>query len=523
MLSDGLEDARGRDGSLLAPKHFAATEVELEHAIEHARVADRARAEAAAQRGLKGLTALNSAISKNQKYMEEVVALRARARKQGAETFFEPEFERVDKKLRTASRMLEEEQFERADRQRPELIRAYAALELKGLKKGTVAKAEEAISSAEKAGARKLAPKTLQNARAELKLAISVLDADRTQLDKSNAYATKATWLAHRSREIANLVKHFQSQNFTNEERVLWYQDQLQRVRRAVRKDPLPFDQANAKVVQALRDDVLALHSVLQDTQGTNNSFQRRVSQLEQDLEAQRKRHDSEMEQLLQDHQQQLAANIEAREQQLAALDSGNRAQLVRAQLKAEAQIKKLKKQQTDQVRELEQRLSAEAQARAEAAERERRHQARFEQTRQFFAASDAEVFRQGDDVLIRLKGIYFRPGSHELEARNYGLLNNVMAAINVFPKATVKIIGHTDARGSASRNLGVSLARAQSVVRFLSTVGGIKADRLIAEGRGEEEPLATNETPDGRSQNRRIDVLIVNTIQPSPVASRAK
>ena len=94
-----------------------------------------------------------------------------------------------------------------------------------------------------------------------------------------------------------------------------------------------------------------------------------------------------------------------------------------------------------------------------------------------------------------------------------------------MFPNATVKIIGHTDSRGSAARNLEVSQARAQSMLQFLSTVGGIEANRLIAEGRGEKEPLATNETPEGRSQNRRIDVVIINQTngKPSPVASRAK
>jgi outer membrane protein OmpA-like peptidoglycan-associated protein len=222
------------------------------------------------------------------------------------------------------------------------------------------------------------------------------------------------------------------------------------------------------------------------------------------------------MEQVLQDHQKQIAATIAASEQQVAALASGNKTQLMQAQQQAEEQIAALKAQQSSQVRALEERLSMEAQARAEAEQRERRDQARFEQAQQFFAASDAEVFRQADNVLIRLKGFYFGPGSHEVEARNYALLNNVIAAINVFPESTVKIIGHTDASGSSKRNLEISAARAQSVVRFLSTVGGIPENRLVAEGRGEEEPLATNETPEGRSKNRRIDVLIINDGKPT-------
>jgi outer membrane protein OmpA-like peptidoglycan-associated protein len=135
------------------------------------------------------------------------------------------------------------------------------------------------------------------------------------------------------------------------------------------------------------------------------------------------------------------------------------------------------------------------------------------------FGEDEAEVFRKGDDVLIRMRGFGFGVGKSEIRSRNYPMLNKLIAAINTFPGSRAIITGHTDSRGSEKRNLELSAARAQSVVQFLTTVGGVEPQRLTAEGKGESEPVAPNETADGRAKNRRIDVLIKNP--PAPAATQ--
>ena len=77
-----------------------------------------------------------------------------------------------------------------------------------------------------------------------------------------------------------------------------------------------------------------------------------------------------------------------------------------------------------------------------------------------------------------------------------------------------VQIIGHTDATGSDETNKKLSEQRANSVARFLSDVGGYPENRIQAQGMGAEKPVASNATPEGRAQNRRIDVLIINQPQ---------
>lgn len=472
QLSDGLEDAKGRDGALLAPNMFTSTKEKLDQAINYARKADKDRANKAAQEGLENLRKLNETIARNRQEMGEVVDIRVRANMQGATVLFKEQSEDADEHFRVASRFLEQGQIEDARKLRPDLIEEYAKLELAALKKGTVAAAKKAISAAEEADAGDYAPKTLQNAREELKLALSVLDADRTQVEKSNAYAKNATWLAERAHVITDLVKYFGSQDFSDEDRVLWYQAQLQRVRKASRNDMLPFDQPNTKVIQALRDDVVALKSVMKESHHTNTMAQQRISQLEQNIESQQRVQEKELQKLLENH-----------EQQLSAMNSGNANRLDRA-----------KRDASQQVAALQQRLSTQALAQAEQERQERRSQERFEVIQSLFNDGEAEVFRQGNNVLIRLKGFSFRPGKYEIEARNYALLNKVVSAINTFPESSVRITGHTDAIGSDKRNLELSVTRAQSVLAFLSTVGGVKTGRLMADGRGEEQPVASNE-----------------------------
>lgn len=489
QLSDGLEDARGQDGALLAPTAFAKTSENLDQALLFARKADKQQANEVAQKGLDNLKKLNKAMTSNRMEMEEVLSIRTRANAQGANLLFKAESEFVDKSFRSASRLLEQGETESARKARPALIQKYADLELAALKEGTVAVAEKAIVAAEDANAGTHAPKTLQYAREELKLALSMLDADRTQVKESNLHAAQATWMANQAREITVMIEYFKSQNYSNEDRLLWYQNQLQQVRSALRDETLPFDQSNTKVVQALRDDELALKSVMKEIRSSNRITQQRVVQLEQNIESLRRSHEDELQKILKVH-----------ENQLAALNSGNASKMTQA-----------KKEATAQVAYLQQRLSEQTLKQAETDRQEKRAQDRFVQTQHLFSTAEAEVFRQGNNVLIRLKGFNFKPGQHAVEALNYALLNKVVSAINTFPESNVVIIGHTDEIGNDARNMELSAARARSVVEFLSSVGGIKATRMTADGRGEEEPLASNETAEGRGANRRIDLLIVN------------
>jgi outer membrane protein OmpA-like peptidoglycan-associated protein len=108
------------------------------------------------------------------------------------------------------------------------------------------------------------------------------------------------------------------------------------------------------------------------------------------------------------------------------------------------------------------------------------------------------------------LRGINFESGSAALTPDSHPVLDQVIASLNSYPEVRLEIRGHTDSQGPAAFNLQLSQKRAESVRQYLIN-GGIAADRITAIGVGEEEPISSNGTAEGRSQNRRIEFKRLN------------
>lgn len=125
------------------------------------------------------------------------------------------------------------------------------------------------------------------------------------------------------------------------------------------------------------------------------------------------------------------------------------------------------------------------------------------------FAPSDARILREGNDLIIRLTGLSFPSGQSVIESRYFGLLRSVQDAIQVYPESPIVIEGYTDSIGSAELNQLLSQDRADSVRRYLIANLGLPISRVDAVGYGKNRPIASNDTPDGRARNRRIDVVI--------------
>ncbi|MEY3195211.1 MAG: hypothetical protein RIQ78_1308 [Bacteroidota bacterium] len=109
----------------------------------------------------------------------------------------------------------------------------------------------------------------------------------------------------------------------------------------------------------------------------------------------------------------------------------------------------------------------------------------------------------------ILLKNIYFEFDKDELMPRSFVELQNLLKIMRDNPKLSIEIAGHTDAFGDDAYNLDLSRRRAESVVRFL-TVNKISKARLTARGVGELKPISTNDTVDGRAQNRRVEFMVL-------------
>jgi outer membrane protein OmpA-like peptidoglycan-associated protein len=151
----------------------------------------------------------------------------------------------------------------------------------------------------------------------------------------------------------------------------------------------------------------------------------------------------------------------------------------------------------------------AEQVATARKLEEERKFNQKFIEIQHYFGADEAEVYKRGNQLIIRLKGIQFPIGKAIIMPENYLLLSKVQRAIKAFDGPSVMVEGHTDSTGNNETNQPLSQQRAKAVQDYLVANKTITSDKIASQGYGSSRPLASNATPDGRAMNRRIDVII--------------
>jgi outer membrane protein OmpA-like peptidoglycan-associated protein len=118
-------------------------------------------------------------------------------------------------------------------------------------------------------------------------------------------------------------------------------------------------------------------------------------------------------------------------------------------------------------------------------------------------------VTRVGDQIILNMPGnITFATNSADISASFYPVLNSVALVVNEFEKTYVDVIGHTDSTGSAEYNQQLSVRRAQSVSSYLQSQK-VLPERLLTSGMGPNSPVASNDTPEGRSLNRRVEIIL--------------
>lgn len=104
--------------------------------------------------------------------------------------------------------------------------------------------------------------------------------------------------------------------------------------------------------------------------------------------------------------------------------------------------------------------------------------------------------------------GILFDTGSDKIKPESSGVLKEISAVLSENPELKIKILGHTDADGDAAANLDLSKRRAISVKNELSNTFGINTSRIETDGKGEAEPVAANDIPANKAQNRRVEFI---------------
>lgn len=125
-------------------------------------------------------------------------------------------------------------------------------------------------------------------------------------------------------------------------------------------------------------------------------------------------------------------------------------------------------------------------------------------------ANSGVEVQRVGNNITLDMPGgVTFATNSADINASFYTVLDKVAATLGEFDQTVIEVAGHTDSTGSRAYNMSLSERRAGSVVSYLSS-RGVARERMISVGAGPDHPVDTNDTPEGRAQNRRVEITIV-------------
>jgi outer membrane protein OmpA-like peptidoglycan-associated protein len=180
-----------------------------------------------------------------------------------------------------------------------------------------------------------------------------------------------------------------------------------------------------------------------------------------------------------------------AAQRQEALTEADRLAQQRQAQL---TEAERLAEERQQRITEMEESARA-AQARAEALADE---------------LEDVESKRTERGLVLTLSGVLFATARADLQAGQVRSLDRLADLLAEYPEHRIVIEGHTDSAGAAAYNESLSQQRSEAVARYLAGKG-VARDRIQARGLGEAFPIASNDMPAGRQQNRRVEIIVEN------------
>ncbi|MQY43582.1 OmpA family protein [Epibacterium sp. SM1969] len=124
--------------------------------------------------------------------------------------------------------------------------------------------------------------------------------------------------------------------------------------------------------------------------------------------------------------------------------------------------------------------------------------------------SNDISIVNTGDRLIVSLPNdLTFATDSAQVSSAVRADLLKVADSLVRYPSSSVQVIGHTDSDGDAGYNQGLSERRANSVADLIQA-GGVPFNRIFTQGRGENQPVASNLTPEGKQANRRVEIVVI-------------
>lgn len=417
----------------------------------------------------KGQDALNNAeeTSKVARTMlPDVIESRKKARLAGAADLGDV-YTKVEEQFLDLTRAIEDNNIRYTQKNGPKVKEDYLSLELLAIKTSSIGKVQPLITQAIDEKAKKYVPQTLEMAQKSVADTDQYITDNRYAKEEIDQKVKESMFQAQRTLSLNNQSKTLEK--MTSEEIALWMEKNLHQI----------TTQLSAQDTRN-QDVDMQVGTILESiTQLQNDNRSMKV-----ELDAKEKA-----------YRERLAlyeSQVDALNQRIATLEGTTvEDQKVKADLLAEQKA-------------IEQKLAA-----------EREFNRKYLEVQTFFRADEAEVYKQKNQLVIRLKAIQFPVGTATISPENFALLGKVQRAIQTFEGSSVVVEGHTDSTGSDEVNQALSTQRAEAVSAYLVANKTIQPDKIAARGYGASRPLASNTTPEGRAINRRIDVIINPSVVP--------
>ena len=125
-------------------------------------------------------------------------------------------------------------------------------------------------------------------------------------------------------------------------------------------------------------------------------------------------------------------------------------------------------------------------------------------------AGTGVSVTRDGDNLILNMPSdVTFGVDRSDIQPQFVRVLEGVATILNRYPQTLVDVTGHADSSGDDAYNQALSERRASSVAMFLTDRSQVLPGRLFVQGRGESQPIASNDTAQGRAMNRRVEIVL--------------
>lgn len=449
-----LANARTANAELLAPATFTrGLEAYMGAENDLARGRNIERIRSTLASAARAFTEARDAAEIADVTLASVIKTRADAMNANAQTFAADLWTEAGDSFDSAARRLESGDIRGARSRADEAETLYRDAELTAIKAQYLSQTRALLAEAEQARVPRLAPRTYEKARSLLADAERELNENRYDTDLPRSLAQQANYEARHAIYLARLIERLRSEDQSLEDLILSYEQPLADISAAADK-VAQLDQGVEPVVAELVAYIEGLRE--------------QSAQAEQDL-----------------------ADTRTRVGELQ-----------------------------DEIRDLDERLGGVSQERVALVQRleaEARIREQFATIENMFERDEARVSREGNRVIIRLVGLTFQSGQDVVEPTYRALLDKLKQAADVFPRSQLTIEGHTDSYGGDENNLALSRRRADAVSAFLTTELAVPPFRISSVGYGETQPIANNDTEQGRARNRRIDVIIEPQLESAP------